>query len=130
MTITLKAAPKDDFGEALLTLNFAYNLFKDSSDSMNLLRNLYMSFMLSFSDFEALKQDAMRLLHTNPSLVNLLRTPPAAEQLRFMTVGGSQNSTSLHQLYKGSSNAATEEASSKMTSSMDINIQETQTNLL
>jgi hypothetical protein len=86
----------------MLTLNFNYKLFKDdshpaASSSMHLLRNLYLTFILSQMDYDSLKLETMRQIHLNPSLVTLLKTPQApqhTEHQRF-TPGGS-----LHHLFK------------------------------
>jgi hypothetical protein len=113
ITITLQASPsmrqdqffsqqhQSGFKDPMLTLNFNYKLFKDDSQpaatsSMHLLRNLYLTFMLSQMDYDSLKLETMRQLHLNPSLVTLLKTPqaPHAEHQRF-TPGGS-----LHHLFK------------------------------
>ena len=64
----------------MLTLNFNYNLFNDDSlpagtSSMHLLRNLYLTFMLSQMDYDSLKLETMRQIQLNPSLVTLLKTP-------------------------------------------------------
>ena len=64
----------------MLTLNFNYKLFKDETQpagtsTMHLLRNLYLTFMLSQMDFESLKFETMRQLQLNPALVALLKTP-------------------------------------------------------
>ena len=42
---------------------------------MHLLRNLYLTFMLSQMDFDSLKLETMRQIQLNPSLVTLLKTP-------------------------------------------------------
>jgi len=60
---------------------------------MHLLRNLYLSFVLSQSDFEQLKQETLRHLHANPALATLLKAS-SSEPKRF-TQGGS-----LHHLFK------------------------------
>jgi len=51
----------------MLTLNFNYTLFQDESQTsagtMHLLRNLYLSFMLSQIEFDSLKLETMRHIH-------------------------------------------------------------------
>ena len=49
---------------------------------MHLLRDLYLSFNLSLSDLEALKQETMNKIQANPSLVQLLKTPSQVETSR------------------------------------------------
>ena len=43
------------------------------TQGFHLVRNLYMSFALSLSDFEHLKHDTLRLISQNPALTKLLK---------------------------------------------------------
>ncbi|CDW87894.1 rna-binding [Stylonychia lemnae] len=128
VTITLQAKTQDQFvinmqnqREPTLHLNFHYTLFSDqqytqqidaqaqvtppSVSQSHLIRNLYMSFIISLNDFEILKQETQRLIQINPALIQLLKQPqsPTEEHQKFQIT---TSSSSLHQIFQGNQGSA------------------------